>query len=161
MDGDVRSFLAVLVLFALWLLMSGVYKPLTIGLGFASSVIAVYVVRRMDSVDQARMDLKISLGRFISYNFWLMWEIAKANWTVTKIVLSPEMPLRQTFVYVPFSQKTSVGKTIFANSITLTPGTITVDVEDGQFLVHAVAYSEGDIDALADMDRRVSAIETA
>ena len=58
------------------------------------------------------------------------------------------------------SQKTSVCKTLFANSITLTPGTISVEVEEGRFLVHAVAYSDGDMEALADMDARVKAVET-
>ena len=50
--------------------------------------------------------------------------------------------------------------TILANSITLTPGTITVEVEPGYFLVHAVNYSEDDHEALADMGQRVAAVET-
>jgi multicomponent Na+:H+ antiporter subunit E len=50
---------------------------------------------------------------------------------------------------------------IFANSITLTPGTVSVETEEGYFLVHAISYSADDMDALADMDARVSATELA
>lgn len=141
--------------------MSGVYKPLTTSFGLASAIIAVLVVRRMDRIDGANMELRINPVRFVSYIMWLMVEIAKANWTVAKLVLSPDMALNPKFLHIPYSQKTSVCKALFANSITLTPGTISVEVEDGQFLVHAVAYSDGDIEALADMDARVTAVETA
>ena len=155
-----RSVIAILVLFGLWLLMSGVYKPLVIGLGAASAIFAILVVRRMDRIDGANMELRIDPVGLAAYVSWLMIEIAKANWAVAKLILSPEMPLRQTFLHVPYSQKTSVCKTLFANSITLTPGTISVEVEEGKFLVHAVAYSDGDMEALADMDARVKAVET-
>ncbi len=141
--------------------MSGVYKPLTIGFGLASAIIAVLIVRRMDRIDGAHMELRIDPIGLIKYFGWLLVEIAKANWTVTKIILSPDMPLNQRFLHIPYNQKTSVCKTIFASSITLTPGTISVEVEEGQFLVHAVAFSEGDMEAIADMDRRVCEVEQA
>ena len=155
-----RNILAILVLFALWLLMSGIYKPLIIGLGLGSAIFAVLVVRRMDRIDRAQMDLKIDPIGFLAYFGWLLVEIAKANWAVAKLILAPEMKLNQTFLHIPYGQKTSVAKTIFANSITLTPGTITVEVEDGTFLVHAVDYSDGDTEAIADMNARVCALET-
>lgn len=155
-----RNFLAVLVLFGLWLLMSGIYKPLIVGLGLGSAIFAVYVVRRMDKIDGAQMDLKIDPMGFLAYFGWLLVEIAKANWNVAKLILAPDVKLNQTFLHIPYGQKTSVAKTIFANSITLTPGTITVEVEDGTFLVHAVNYTDGDSEAIADMDARVCAVET-
>lgn len=155
-----RSLASIAVLFALWLLMSGIYKPLTIGFGLASAILAVLVVRRMDKIDGAVIDLRLRPVATVGYLVWLLWEIAKANWTVAKIILSPDMALNQKFIYVPYSQKTSLGKTTFANSITLTPGTISVEVEPEQFLVHAVAFSDGDMDSLADMDARVAALET-
>jgi multicomponent Na+:H+ antiporter subunit E len=89
-----------------------------------------------------------------------MVEIAKANWAVTKIILSPNMPIRQHLFAIPFSQRTDLGQVIFANSITLTPGTITIETESDDFLVHAVSYSDSDLEALADMDRRVTATES-
>lgn len=145
----------------MWLLMSGLYKPLIVGFGAASVVLVMFVVRRMDAVDGDRVQLYLKPLGFVGYFLWLLKEIAKANWVVTKIVLSPSMPIRQHLFVVPLTQKTDLGQTIFANSITLTPGTITVECEQGHFLVHALGYSETDDAALADMDARVTAIETA
>jgi multicomponent Na+:H+ antiporter subunit E len=62
---------------------------------------------------------------------------------------------------IPYTQKTDLGQVIFASSITLTPGTITVETEPGHFLIHAVAFTSDDKAALADMDRRVTATEKA
>jgi len=90
-----------------------------------------------------------------------MVEIAKSNWAVSKIILSGERPARQKLLHVPASEKTELGQVIFANSITLTPGTITVETEGGHFLVHAVNFSEGDMEAFAEMDKQVRGIETS
>ncbi len=140
--------------------MSGIYKPLIIGFGIASVLIVIFVTNRMDKVDGDRIEMRLHPFRFIGYLAWLLVEIAKANWAVTRIILSPKMPIRQHLFAVPYSQKSDLGQVIFANSITLTPGTISVETEPGHFLVHAVAYSEDDHEALAGMDRRVSAVET-
>jgi len=148
-----------LLLFALWLLMSGIYKPLIIGFGVVSVAIAVFVVRRMDAVDGDNVQLRLRPVAFFGYILWLLVEIAKANWAVTRIILSPGMATRQHLFRVPFSQKSDLGQVIFANSITLTPGTISVEAEPGHFLVHAVDYSDDDMDAIADMDARVTATE--
>ena len=87
-------------------------------------------------------------------------EIAKSNIAVTKTILSSSMPIKQKLFNVPYTQRTDLGQVIFANSITLTPGTVTVETEDGHFLVHALSYSHDDLEALAVMDRRVRAAET-
>ena len=157
---ELRTVFTTLTLFALWLLMSGVYQPLTIGLGAASSILAIYVGKRMNAIDRHRLEIHVNFFKMLSYFGWLMVEIAKSNWAVTKLILSPKMKLRQNMFEVPYVQKSDLGQTIFANSITLTPGTITVEVEPGYFLVHAVDYSEDDHEALADMGRRVAATET-
>lgn len=157
----VRTIGTATVLTALWLLMSGLYKPLILGFGAASVLLVVYVVRRMDAVDGDQFAVRLKPLAFLGYLVWLMVEIAKANWAVTRIVLSPKMPMRQHLFDVPYTQKTDLGQVIFANSITLTPGTISVETEDGHFLVHALDYGDGDMDAIADMDARVSATEGA
>jgi multicomponent Na+:H+ antiporter subunit E len=154
-----RIIWPAIVLLALWLLLSGIYKPMVVGFGVASVLIAVLVVRRMDRIDGDRIEIDLNWIRFARYIGWLMVEIAKANWAVTRIILSPEMRLRQHLFTTPNTQRTDLGQVIFANSITLTPGTITVETGQSSFLVHAVNYSEGDMDALADMDARVAATE--
>ncbi len=156
-----RALLTALALFVLWWLMSGIYDPLLIWLGVASSIVAVLIMRRMDNAaDTKRMEIRLKPVATLLYWLWLMVEIAKANWMVTKIILSPSMPLNRHFFKVPFTQKTDLGQTIFANSITLTPGTISVEVEEDCFWVHAVAYTADDMAALADMDAHVSAVES-
>lgn len=154
-----RTIGTALGLAAMWLLMSGLYKPLILGFGLTSVVLVMFVVRRMDAIDGDRFALELKPFKAFGYFVWLLKEIAKANWTVTRIILTPAMPIRQHLFVTPLTQKTDLGQTIFANSITLTPGTITVETEPGHLLVHALAYSPSDDYALADMDRRVTSVE--
>jgi multicomponent Na+:H+ antiporter subunit E len=155
----VRTIGAITVFLGLWLLLSGIYKPLTVGLGVLSTLAVIFVINRMDSIDEDHVEFHLKPLEFLLYQGWLLVEIAKANWAVTKIILSPSMPIKQHMFSVPYTQKSDLGQVIFANSITLTPGTVSVETEPGQFLVHAVAYSADDKAALADMDRRVTACE--
>jgi multicomponent Na+:H+ antiporter subunit E len=156
-----RSIVVAILLMGLWLLMSGVYKPLVIGFGALSVLLVVYIIRRMDRVDGDQVQVEISLARASLYFLWLMVEIAKSNWTVTKLILSSPMTLRQRLFRVPHSQRTDLAQVVFGNSITLTPGTITVEAETGRFLVHALDYQSEDDAALADMNSRVANIEKA
>ena len=150
----------IATLFCLWLLLSGVYKPLIIGFGIVTACIAVFVDHRMDRVDGDRLRYALNPFKFLGYLAWLMVEIAKSNISVTKVVLSKVMPIRQNLFVTGCDQKTELGQVIFANSITLTPGTITVETEDEHFWVHALTYCEDDHTDLADMGSRVAAIET-
>ena len=157
----VRVIGTAILMMALWLLMSGIYKPLIIGFGVISVVLTLWITRTMDKIDDDGVQLRLGIISTTIYFGWLMVEIVKANWAVIKIVLSPKMAINQNIFRINYSQKTDLGQVIFANSITLTPGTITVETEPGKFLVHALSYSDGDPEALADMDAHVSAIETA
>ena len=156
-----RTIGAITTFIALWLLLSGIYEPLVVGLGILSVLAVVFITKRMDAVDGDQVELGLKPIEFVKYQAWLMVEIAKANWAVTKLILSPSMPIKQHMFSVPYTQKTDLAQVIFANSITLTPGTISIETEPGHFLVHAVAYSSDDKAAIADMDRRVTAIEKA
>ena len=144
-----RSLITAILLFALWFLMSGITKPLTLSLGAGSALFAVFIVRRMDNAaDAERLAVRLLPFAFIKYLAWLMGEIAKSNWAVTKIIMSPKMNIKQNMFEVPFTQKSDLGQTVFANSITLTPGTISVEVE-----------APDDNAAIADMDARVTQTE--
>ncbi len=155
-----RTILSILTLFALWLLLSGIYKPLIVWLGLASSIVAVLVVRRMDAIDGHRLSIPLKPLKFITYLFWLLKEIAVSNIAVTKLILSPDMRLHQHFFRVPNTQRSELGAAIYANSITLTPGTVSVEIDRDAFWVHAADFSDADHAALADMDARVTATET-
>ena len=155
-----RAVASAVFLMALWLLMSGVYKSLVIGFGLGSVLLICLVLWRMDKVDGDHVQIRLNPIRFLGYIIWLFGEIAKSNWAVTRVILSPLMPIRQKMFVVPQSQKTDLAQVIFANSITLTPGTISVETEESGLLVHALSYSPEDDASLADMDRRVTAVET-
>ena len=144
---------------ALWLMLSGIYKPMLIGCGVVSVALVMVIVRRMDQVDGDHVQISIKPIQFFFYLFWLLIEIAKSNWRVTKIILSQTIPIRQKLFEVPYTQTSDIGQVIFANSITLTPGTLTIETESEDFLVHALFYDPTDMDALSDMDRRVTEIE--
>ena len=159
-DKKLKAIASAIFLMALWLLMSGVYKPLVIGFGLGSVFLIMIILWRMDKVDGDHVQIRLNPLRFLGYIIWLFGEIAKSNWAVTRVILSPVMQIRQKMLVVPQSQKTDLAQVIFANSITLTPGTITVETEENGLLVHALSYCPEDDASLTDMDRRVSAVET-
>ena len=150
-----------LFLGAIWLLLSGIYKPLILCFGVASVGLVLLITHRMNIVDGDRVSIEINPLKLLGYLFWLFVEIAKSNIKVTQIILTPSMPTSQNLFEVPFSQRTDIGQVIFANSITLTPGTVSVETETGHFLVHAICYTADDMDGLAEMNSRVSATELA
>ena len=95
------------------------------------------------------------------YWLWLGYEIVKANIDVTKQILSPSLPIAPTVFRLKASQRDELGQVIYANSITLTPGTVTMDIHDGVFTVHALHKDAADDLALGDMDRRVTALDVS
>ncbi|MFT5006366.1 MAG: multicomponent Na+:H+ antiporter subunit E, partial [Paracoccaceae bacterium] len=99
-----RTAIAAIILMALWLLMSGVYETLTIGFGVASVALVIFVTKRMDKVDGDRVEIRLRPVAFLMYLMWLLVEIAKANWAVTKLILAPRMQLRQHMFFVPYRQ---------------------------------------------------------
>jgi len=102
----------------------------------------------------------VQLGwRIVAYWIWLSKEIVKSAWEVSRIIVDPRLPISPTMVSFKPSQKTTVGLVIHANSITLTPGTITIDVGGGEFIVHALTRAGAEGVTSGDMDRRVRACE--
>ena len=153
-----RGLILALGLFGLWLLLSGVYKPLWIGLGAGSAIAVAFLIARMDVLDSEGVPNQMRFGT-MRYWGWLQAEIVKANIAVTRILLAPRLNIAPSIVRVTPTQESDIGRVTFANSITLTPGTVTIDADGEQFIVHAIDDSFADVEALADMDRRVTAIE--
>jgi multicomponent Na+:H+ antiporter subunit E len=147
-----------LTLFGGWLLLSGHYTLLITTLGVLSVVFTVVIVLRMDTCDHETHPIHLTL-RGITYWPWLLWEIAKANVDVAKRVFSAGPNISPTVFKVKSSQKTELGQVIYANSITLTPGTTTMDIEGGTFVIHTIAREVGDDLSSGEMDRRVSQME--
>lgn len=141
-------------LLALWLMLSGHYTPLLLTFAVVSSAVVVAIVHRLELVDEEGVPLRCLpfIWRFWP---WLTAEIVKANLEVMRRILSPRLDISpQIFRFQP-SQKTTTGLVTHANSITLTPGTVTVEIEeDGRFLVHALTreLAEG-VAATAGLER--------
>jgi len=131
------------LLLGLWLLASGHYTPLLIGFGVASSAAVVALASRMGIVDREGMPVHL-LGRALLYVPWITWEVFKANVDVAWRILSPRMDISPCLVEVTTSQKTDLGRVLYANSITLTPGTVSIQVHGNRILVHAIAQEVAD-----------------
>jgi multicomponent Na+:H+ antiporter subunit E len=159
-DPRRRARFASLVafLFAFWLALSGHYTPVLIAAGFGCAVLCAALAERANILDAEGHPLHL-LPRALTYFAWLAAEIAKSAWGVTKIILNPELPISPTMTVVTASQRSAAGIATYANSITLTPGTITVGVDGRELVVHALVR-DGALDLEAGgMDRRVSQFE--
>lgn len=154
----IKALILMLVLALLWIALSGIFEPLPLMLGALSCLACVAVSSRMSIIDDEAVPTQIQL-RILNYSVWIGFEIIKSNIAIAKLILARNPALAHHFIRVQSSQKTEFGKVLFANSITLTPGTVTVETADGALLVHAINHSAANEDALAAMDRRVTATE--
>ena len=143
------------VLFSVWLMLSGHYTVFITTLGVLSCVLVVSIMQRMELIDREGHPIHLTWRAF-TYIPWLIIEIIKANFCVLKIILSPSLPATPTLIRVKASQTSDLGQVIYANSITLTPGTISVDVANGEILVHALTRSGAEDLLEGEMDRRVT-----
>ncbi|HIN78061.1 MAG TPA: hypothetical protein EYM97_04450 [Gemmatimonadetes bacterium] len=153
-----RAFGLGAILFIFWLLLSGHYTPMLIGFGLGSSVLVVYLATRMDVVDHEGLPLQLG-GRFWVYFPWLMKEIFIANVKVARIILSPKLPISPVMTHFRASQESDLGKAIYANSITLTPGTITTGIQGQDLEIHALTLKDIDGREEDEMDLRVRWVE--
>ncbi|HMB75838.1 MAG TPA: Na+/H+ antiporter subunit E [Kiloniellaceae bacterium] len=147
-----------MVLVGLWLLLSGIYEPLLISLGVASSVLVVIVAHRMDVIDREAVPLHLNL-KILGYWGWLAKEITKANIDVAKLILSPELPISPLVIRVKATQRSDMGRVIHANSITLTPGTVAMDFDGEDIIVHAISREAAAGTLEGSIDRNVTAVE--
>ena len=152
------SLSILLVLF--WLLNSGHYTYLIMSLGAASIAIVVLIAHRMDVVDHESQSMGLSLA-FTSYGLWLSKEIVVANLAVVKHIWLGNKTISPTMTTVTASQKTDVGKVIYANSITLTPGTVSLGLVGDEITVHALIRENIEALESGDMDQRVSQLENS
>ena len=142
-----------------WLLLSGFYVPLILFLGVVSVALTVYISMRMDLLDFEALPFHISWRTVALYWPWLVLEIIKANIDVIKRVLSPNLDISPVLFDTVSSQKSDLGRTIYANSITLTPGTVSVYLEPGKIQVHALSREGADGILSGEMDRRCRTLE--
>ena len=164
MTTKARSALALfLLLCGVWLLCSGPFSldghhlliPL-FGLGSCAGV--TWLALRMGIVDPEAVPVHL-LGRALRYSPWIAVEVVKANLDVAGRVLRPGLPIAPEIMRVKPSQKTDLGRVLYANSITLTPGTVTIEAEGDHLLVHAIAREAAAGLETGAMDAKVSQLE--
>jgi len=154
-----RFIILVVVLAAVWLLLSGYFdKPLLLGFGAASVLFAAWLARRAGVLDSEGVPGGIFPG-IIGYWFWLGLEIGKANLMVARQALAVEPKLSPKLFVVPNPPRSAVGKVTFANSITLTPGTVSVDLREDEILVHGLTEELSDEAGIRAMGERVAKLE--
>ncbi len=147
-----------LVLFGLWLLLSGFFTILLLGLGVGSVVAIVWMAHRMDVIDHEGHPIHLTMRAFL-YWPWLLMEIIKANFDIARVIVSRKMPINPTVIEVKATQETELGQVVYANSITLTPGTVTIDIDRDIMIVHALTRDAAEGLKSGEMDRRVTNME--
>jgi len=125
------------MLAAFWLLLSGHYTPLLLAFGAASVAGVTALAHRMDIVDHEATPLHLSL-RAPMYWLWLVWQMLLSSWDVTRRIWSPHPRIEPVLRRTSTAGMSELAQVIYANSITLTPGTLSVTVHDDGIDIHAL-----------------------
>jgi len=133
-------------LYGFWIVLSGRFQAKYLIIGAVCTAAITFLTRDLMRPDGVAASPNVEphsiiagVGRFVLYIFWLLWSIVQSNLEVAYIVLQPKMPIQPGLLSLRTKLRNRTGHIILANSITLTPGTITVDFEDGVYSVHALA----------------------
>jgi multicomponent Na+:H+ antiporter subunit E len=148
----IRLVLLTLALFGLWCVLSGHFNSIFLTMGAFSAIASVFIARYLQPEDvtpgttnppqdtPAREIRKYV--RFAAYLPKLALEVVRSNFHIAYVVLSfPRLPIRPLLVRFDSPSLNEVGEVLLAQSITLTPGTVTIDVQDHKFIVHALTDS--------------------
>ena len=153
-----RIFYLTATLATFWLLLSGHYTPFVLSCGAISIALTVFIAVRMDVVDDEAQPIHLT-AKILLYWLWLTKEVVLANIDVCRRIWSPRLDISPTLICIDASQKTPLGIMLYANSITVTPGTVCVNVDGNKLEVHALTWSAAQDLLSGEMDRRVSHLE--
>lgn len=153
--GQILLLLALLI--AAWVLWSGLYQPLLLILGCFSCLLTVYLTHRMGYFENNVFALRFGV-RLFGYWAWLAREVVRSSLEVARVVLNPSLPISPQIVEITATATHPVDQAMLGNSITLTPGTLTLDVHQGLIKVHCLTTSGADDLRKGEMNRRVAAL---
>jgi len=152
-----ERFLALFILlFSFWLLLSTFLDWFHLFFGLLSTALVTLFTYDMVFVNEDRGNNIQKLFRFALYLPWILYQIILANVDVAKRVLDPKMPIDPGMITFKSVLKTDLSRTTLANSITLTPGTVTIDIDDDTFLIHAIAKEPADDLLEGTMEKKVA-----
>ena len=152
-----RILILAMLLIAAWVLWSGYLKPLLLGLGALSCLLTVWIVRRMGYFDDENFAFHYD-WRLLGFWAWLGREVVVSSIEVARIVLRRRLVVEPRVVNIDGSGLGPVDLALLGNSITLTPGTLTLDVHEGRLLVHALTADGAAALERGEMQRRVAAL---
>lgn len=151
-----KSYSFAVLLFLFWVFLSGHLSPLLLGLGAASAALAFYLAQRMNVIDHESYPVHLS-SRFPGLLLYLFREIIKANLDVAKRIVSfKDSSISPQLIEIPQSQKTDLAAVIYANAITLTPGTVTIKLSEKSLTIHALSKDGADELATGAMSKEIS-----
>ena len=143
----------------LWVALSGYFTVWLLSLGVLSVVAAVVLGRQLGVIDREGYPLHWA-SRLVRYLPWLLVEIVKSNVDVVKAIARPRMAISPQLLTVKASAKSDIGRVLYANSITLTPGTITVHIDDDTLVVHALTAGGAEGLEGGEMNRRTAWVDS-
>ncbi|MGD8757366.1 MAG: Na+/H+ antiporter subunit E [Deltaproteobacteria bacterium] len=146
------------ILFGFWMLLSGHFDAFHLTLGAICCTIAAYLFHDLLFANVRVGDMRVVAARFIAYIPWLIQQIVLSNLHVASVVLRPKMPIDPQIVTFKTKLETDISSVTLANSITLTPGTITMDIKDGVYYVHALDQKVAEDLNAGEMEDRVAHI---
>lgn len=152
---QVRILFFLALLATAWLAWSGLFKPLLLGLGVLSCCLTFLIVRRMGYFNDEIFIHRFGL-RLFGYWIWLGREIFRSSLDVTRVVLHPKLPISPREITITATTKSPMDQVILGNSITLTPGTLALDLHNGVIKVHCLTEAGAKQLLDGEMDRRVS-----
>lgn len=146
------------ILFIFWILLSGHFDLFHLTLGGLCAILVAYFFHDLLFVNVRVGDIRTIVWRFIRYIPWLLGQILIANMHVAALVLRPKMPIHPRIITFKTKLETDISRVTLANSLTLTPGTITIDIREGEFYVHALSHLVADELYGGEMEDRVAHI---
>lgn len=155
----IRIIMASIVLFALWLLLSGHFGAFLLSLGALSCVFVAWVSEKLDlfSKDFSTLKFNLKLPGFLP---WFIFEVIKSNIDVSLRILHPKLPIEPNIITLDASQHSDLATAIYANCITLTPGTYSLDLDENSIEVHSLTKIVAQDLQTGEMSRRISALES-
>lgn len=147
-----------LILAVVWLLNSGLYTPLLLTLGLVSIFFVIWLSVRMGIIDDESQPLHLS-RKLPAYYLWLIKKIIHSNIDVVVLVWRGNGAISPCIATIPLEQTSEIGKVIYANSITLTPGTVAMNMEDNSVLIHSLTIRSMEELQQGEMAREVNRLE--
>ncbi len=125
-------------LYAIWVLLSGKIDAFHLGIGLAGVMFLLWLDSRLEPLAPPEMQVRIHPLRWIAYALWLLWQMLLSAVYVARVIINPKRHLDPQMVRFESIQPNDIASVALANSITLTPGTLTVDLKNHVYLVHAL-----------------------